>query len=220
MRNGGNVAQTSQLALNMIDQALSEKRQVRVVTAKGSLVTDIRANYKELIDSYRTDASDGRQNLDDIIIHTAQQQGEAIINKLGVQGDGSIKSVVLVTDDTVMRVKAFARGVPSIKTKQWTKHLSKVDSVIYNLERKRAPIFKKDLLSSGFHNRSDYDLKETLSLSSEQTEITSASSKNSRTYKDMSKSTKDSNLQEDQPSLKRLKSDEGLDNMQPRWVYL
>jgi len=204
----------------MIDQALSEKRQVRVVTAKGSLVTDIRANYKELIDSYRTDASDGRQNLDDIIIHTAQQQGEAIISKLGVQGDGSIKPVVLVTDDTVMRVKAFARGVPSIKTKQWTKHLSKVDSVIYNLERKHEPNLKKNLLSSGFHNRFNYDLRETVSNSSEPTEVASISSKNSRTYQDISKSTPDSSSgHEGRSSLKRLKSDEGLDGIQPRWIY-
>ncbi|KAF3902925.1 hypothetical protein AA313_de0210132 [Arthrobotrys entomopaga] len=120
-RNDGKVSETSQLALNLLSQALQDKRNLRILTAKGSSITSLSGQFYELIDDYN---EDGRKNLDDIIIETAKSQG--LISASRLSGT-DIRPVVLITDDAVMRVKAITRGVASVGTKQWIKYITPPD---------------------------------------------------------------------------------------------
>ncbi|KAK6343088.1 hypothetical protein TWF718_008462 [Orbilia javanica] len=129
-RNEGKISETSQQALSLINQALLEKRKLRVVTAKQSSLMNINHQFKELIDDY---SEEGRKNLDDIIIETAKAQGEISAKRQNLDSNNSLGSndlrpVVLITDDTVMRVKANTRGVASVSTKQWVKYISPPDA--------------------------------------------------------------------------------------------
>ncbi|KAK6335811.1 hypothetical protein TWF730_003188 [Orbilia blumenaviensis] len=128
-RNGGKISETSQQALSLINQALIDKRKLRIVTAKGSAITNINSQFKELIDDY---SEEGRKNLDDIIIETAKTQGEIFAKRYSpnnntAASNDELRSVVLITDDTVMRVKAITRGVASVGTKQWVRYISPPD---------------------------------------------------------------------------------------------
>ncbi|KAK6336133.1 hypothetical protein TWF696_001700 [Orbilia brochopaga] len=120
-RNGGKVSETSEAALKLLGQALKEKKNLRIVTAKGNAIIDISVQFYELIEDY---SEDGRKNLDDIIIETARAQGEISAKRLF--GSGT-EPVVLITDDAVMRVKAITRGVASVSTKQWIQYMAPLD---------------------------------------------------------------------------------------------
>ncbi|KAK6504404.1 hypothetical protein TWF506_002603 [Arthrobotrys conoides] len=129
-RNEGKISETSQQALTLINQALLDKRKLRVVTAKQSAISNISNQFKELIDDY---SEEGRKNLDDIIIETAKAQGEIAAKRFNLNnntssGDDELRPVVLITDDAVMRVKAITRGVASVGTKQWIKYISPPDA--------------------------------------------------------------------------------------------
>ncbi|KAF3939976.1 hypothetical protein ABW19_dt0200002 [Dactylella cylindrospora] len=121
-RNDGKISEMSEAALDIIQQALQEKRSLRVITAKGSQMNTISSQFYELIEDY---SEDGRKNLDDIIIEIAKSQGEIAAKRLS--NDGVTRPVVLITDDSVMRIKAITRGVASVPTKQWIKYISPVD---------------------------------------------------------------------------------------------
>ncbi|KAK6495714.1 hypothetical protein TWF481_002761 [Arthrobotrys musiformis] len=129
-RNEGKISETSQQALSLITQALSDKRKLRVVTAKQSAISNITSQFKELIDDY---SEEGRKNLDDVIIETAKAQGEISAQRFNLNNNSNatsndeIRPVVLVTDDVVMRLKAIARGVASVGTEQWVKYISPPD---------------------------------------------------------------------------------------------
>ncbi|KAK6495629.1 hypothetical protein TWF481_002677 [Arthrobotrys musiformis] len=130
-RNEGKISETSQQALSLITQALSDKCKLRVVTAKQSAISNIINQFKELIDDY---SEEGRKNLDDVIIETAKAQGEISAQRFNLNnnsdvtsGDDEIRPIVLITDDAVMRVKAITRGVASVGTKQWVKYISHPD---------------------------------------------------------------------------------------------
>ncbi|KAK6532708.1 hypothetical protein TWF281_006886 [Arthrobotrys megalospora] len=130
-RNESKISEPSQRALNLLSQALTDKRKLRIVTAKQSPITNITGQFKELIDDY---SEEGRKNLDDIIIETAKAQGEIsakrfnLNNNNATSGDDEIRPVVLITDDAVMRVKAITRGVASVGTKQWVTYISPPDA--------------------------------------------------------------------------------------------
>ncbi|KAF3183661.1 hypothetical protein TWF225_006135 [Orbilia oligospora] len=125
-RNEGKISETSQQALTLINQALVEKRKLRVVTAKQSAITNVSSQFKELIDDY---SEEGRKNLDDIIIETAKAQGEISAKRFNLNdANNELRPVVLITDDAVMRVKAITRGVASVGTKQWVKYISPPDA--------------------------------------------------------------------------------------------
>lgn len=87
---------------------MSEKRDVKVVTAKGNNVTNI-GFYKEQLERH---GEDELRNIDDIIIQTTKQQGAVRRQILGNAGEA--EPAVLITEDVNMRVKANARGVTAI----------------------------------------------------------------------------------------------------------
>lgn len=87
---------------------MSEKRDVKVVTAKGNNVTNI-GFYKEQLERH---GEDELRNIDDIIIQTTKQQGAVRRQMLGNAGEA--EPAVLITEDVNMRVKANARGVTAI----------------------------------------------------------------------------------------------------------
>ncbi|EPS38433.1 hypothetical protein H072_7821 [Dactylellina haptotyla CBS 200.50] len=143
-RNDGKVSLTSELALNLLSQALQEKRNLRIITAKGSTIASLSGQFYELIDDYY---EDGRKNLDDIIIETAKSQG--VISESRASSPG-VKPVVLITDDAVMRVKAVTRGVASVATKQWIKYISPPDEAT---QRKIANTYHSLMIKNPTYNQ-------------------------------------------------------------------
>lgn len=95
-------------ALATIQASITAKRDLRIITAKGSNVTNISGFYKEKLQDDSEDAS-----IDDVIIAITQSQGK-IQAELMETNYGSAQPAVLVTDDTNMRVKANAKNVFAI----------------------------------------------------------------------------------------------------------
>ncbi|PUU73083.1 hypothetical protein B9Z19DRAFT_1069268 [Tuber borchii] len=115
----GPVGDAAKAAMIAINEALNDKRDVKVVTAKGSNVTNI-GFYKEQLDKPRDDE---QRKIDDIIIETTKLQGEA--RRQAIPGDyGDYEAAVLITEDRNMRVKANARGVTAISASALKKVLS------------------------------------------------------------------------------------------------
>ncbi|PWW79037.1 hypothetical protein C7212DRAFT_167186 [Tuber magnatum] len=115
----GSVGDDAKAAMIAIHEALTDKRDVKVVTAKGNNVTSI-GFYKEQLEK---SGDDEQRKIDDIIIETTKLQGEA--RRQAVPGDyGDYEAAVLITEDRNMRVKANARGVTAIPTSALKKVLS------------------------------------------------------------------------------------------------
>ncbi|KAG0126475.1 hypothetical protein HOY82DRAFT_491739 [Tuber indicum] len=115
----GPVSDAAKAAMIAINEALTDKRDVKVVTAKGSNVTNI-GFYKEQLDK---PGDDEQRKIDDIIIETTKLQGEA--RRKAIPGDyGDYEAAVLITEDRTMRVKANARGVTAISASALKKVLS------------------------------------------------------------------------------------------------
>ncbi|KAG0639286.1 hypothetical protein HOY80DRAFT_886553 [Tuber brumale] len=113
------VGDEAKAAMIAINEALTDKRDVKVVTAKGSNVTNI-GFYKEQLDRL---GDDEQRKIDDIIIETTRLQGEA--RRQAIPGDyGDYEAAVLITEDRGMRVKANARGVAAISASALKKVLS------------------------------------------------------------------------------------------------
>lgn len=106
--NSGTVGDAAKAAIIAINEAVSEKRDIKVVTAKGNNVTNI-GFYKEQLERH---GEDELRNIDDIIIQTTKQQGVVRRQLLGNAGEA--EPAVLITEDVNMRVKANARGVTAI----------------------------------------------------------------------------------------------------------
>jgi len=119
--NAGPVGDDAKSAMFAISHAVSEKRDVKVITAKGSNVTNS-GFFREKLE--REPESED-QNIDDIIITTTQRQGEARCVLLGAPVGGA-QPAILITEDTNMRVKANARGVPAISTTVLRKYLGRL----------------------------------------------------------------------------------------------
>lgn len=106
--NAGNVGDAAKAAIIAINDAVSEKRDIKVVTAKGNNVTNI-GFYKEQLERH---GEEELRNIDDIIIQTTKQQGAVRRQALGSAGEA--EPAVLITEDVNMRVKANARGVTAL----------------------------------------------------------------------------------------------------------
>lgn len=106
--NTGSVGDAAKAAIIAINDAVSEKRDVKVVTAKGNNVTNI-GFYKEQLERH---GEDELRNIDDIIIQTTKQQG--VVRRQILGNAGEAEPAVLITEDVNMRVKANARGVTAI----------------------------------------------------------------------------------------------------------
>lgn len=115
--NTGSVGDEAKAAIIAINDAVSEKRDIKVVTAKGNNVTNI-GFYKEQLERHGEDL----RNIDDIIIQTTKQQGVVRRQMLGNAGEA--EPAVLITEDVNMRVKANARGVTAIAASMVKRSLS------------------------------------------------------------------------------------------------
>jgi rRNA-processing protein FCF1 len=115
----GPVGDAAKAAMIAINEALTDERDVKVVTAKGSNVTKS-GFYKEQLDK---PGDDEQRKIDDVIIETTKLQGEA--RRQAIPGDyGDYEAAVLITEDRNMRVKANARGVTAISASALKKVLS------------------------------------------------------------------------------------------------
>jgi len=119
--NVGAVGDDAKSAMFAISQAVLDKWDVKVITAKGSNVTNS-GFFREKLE--REPESED-QNIDDIIIATTQKQGEARAQLLG-RPVGGAQPAILVTEDTNMRNKANARGVPAIATTILRRYLARL----------------------------------------------------------------------------------------------
>lgn len=107
----GPAGELSKAAIAAIQEAVSAKQDVRVITAKGNNVTNI-GFFKERLDKYNED----EMNIDDVIISITEQQGKVRAETMRANGTnpGQAQPAILITEDRNMRVKANARGVPAI----------------------------------------------------------------------------------------------------------
>jgi rRNA-processing protein FCF1 len=102
-----------------INKALADRRDVKIITAKGSDVTKV-GFYREKLER---DEDDETRNIDDIIIRATKNQADARRQMFGEAGMGDAQPAILLTEDTNMRVKANARGVPAISTTNLKRYL-------------------------------------------------------------------------------------------------
>ncbi|KAF8467428.1 hypothetical protein BDZ91DRAFT_793776 [Kalaharituber pfeilii] len=111
LQSSKSVAESAKQAVAAIQQAILSKKDIRVVTAKGSNVTNS-CFYKEKLEEYKEED----MTIDDVIISITDQQGKHQAEMMRAIGSdpGNAQAAVLVTDDRNMRVKATAQHVPAI----------------------------------------------------------------------------------------------------------
>ena len=95
-------------ALATIQASIIAKRDLRIVTAKGSDVTNSSGMYKEKLQE------EVETSIDDVVIAITELQGNKLQAELGGTNYGSARPAVLVTDDRNMRVKAGAKHLFAI----------------------------------------------------------------------------------------------------------
>ncbi|KAI5811270.1 hypothetical protein DFH27DRAFT_19132 [Peziza echinospora] len=112
INSSGPVASEARDALAAIRAAITAKKDLKIITAKGNDMTR-QIFYKERLEEYKDD----ERNIDDIIIEIANQQGRIRAQAMRA-GDKNmpltVKPAALVTNDTNMRVKATANNVYAI----------------------------------------------------------------------------------------------------------
>ena len=103
-------------AIATIQASIIAKKDLRIITAKGSNVTNMGTNmgfYKEKLEEYYEGAD---MSIDDVIIAITEAQGKLRAEMMRANGNdaGTAQPAVLVTDDRNMRVKATAKQVPAL----------------------------------------------------------------------------------------------------------
>ena len=96
-----------------INKAIADRANIRIITAKGNDVTKA-GFFREKVERDENEI----RNTDDIIIRTTRHQAESRRQAFATKGVIGYASqpAILLTEDTNMRVKANARGVPAIST--------------------------------------------------------------------------------------------------------
>lgn len=113
--------------MSAINKVVGQTKDVRVITAKGSDVTKL-GFFREKLES---DDDDESRNIDDIIIKTTKNHGEArrqVFKSAGKSDFGNAEPAILLTEDANMRVKANALGIPAISTTHLKKYLVQIGS--------------------------------------------------------------------------------------------
>jgi predicted ribonuclease YlaK len=112
--NAGSLGDSAKSAMIAINKIIAERKDVKIITAKGSDVTKA-GFFREKLEK---DDDDETRNIDDVIIRTTREQAQSrrqAFAERGVIGYNA-ETAILLTEDTNMRVKANARGVPAIST--------------------------------------------------------------------------------------------------------
>lgn len=121
-KDAGSVGDSARSALIAINKVISERKDLKIITAKNSDLTKI-GFFREKLDR---GVDDDEMNIDDIIIRTAKNVAESrrkmTVDKNKVAPHGA-EPAVLLTEDVAMRVKANASGVPAISTTVLKKYL-------------------------------------------------------------------------------------------------
>ncbi|KAF8418948.1 hypothetical protein EV426DRAFT_299395 [Tirmania nivea] len=103
-------------AIAAIQTSITAKKDLRIITAKGSNLTNMSTNmgfYKEKLEEHSEGAD---TSIDDVIIAITEAQGKLRAEMMRANGSdtGTAQPAVLVTDDRNMRVKATAKQVPAL----------------------------------------------------------------------------------------------------------
>jgi len=132
--NNSSIGDSAKSAMIAINKAIADKANIRIITARGNDVTKA-GFFREKVERDENEI----RNTDDVIIRTTRHQAEsrrqAFADK-GVIGYAA-QPAILLTEDTNMRVKANARGVPAISTTILKKFL-------LQLRSKRLPTRRPD----------------------------------------------------------------------------
>lgn len=108
--NPAELGKLARSAEDAIKKAIDESKDIKIITAKGIDVTK-RGFFKEKIQR-----EEGEQNIDDVIIRITKSLSDERGKAMGPPINGKAAPAILVTEDSNLRVKANARGVPSINT--------------------------------------------------------------------------------------------------------
>lgn len=108
LKNNAEVGNKAETAETAITKAIKSKRDIRILTSKGSDVTK-RGFMRE-----RFDRDDDHQNLDDVISRTTKLVAANRRASLGSMSPA--EPAVLLTDDANLRLKSNVRGITAIGT--------------------------------------------------------------------------------------------------------
>ncbi|KAF2456476.1 hypothetical protein BDY21DRAFT_287627 [Lineolata rhizophorae] len=101
-------------AIETISLARNQRMNIRILTAKGNDITN-QGFYKEQIEESERGT---RRKLDEVIIDITRQQSDISNRSTAMQNQRAMqegaKPAVLVTEDQLMRVKAWADGVAAV----------------------------------------------------------------------------------------------------------
>lgn len=125
--NSGSVGDSAKSAMIAINKVIAERKDVKIITAKNSDVTKA-GFFREKLER---DEDDETRNIDDIIIRTTRYQSETrrqSFKERGIIELNGAEPAILLTEDTNMRVKANARGVPAISTTVLKRYLVQLGS--------------------------------------------------------------------------------------------
>ena len=116
LNNSPTVGTAASNAITAIHTSINAKMDLRIITAKGSNVTNMGTNmgfYKEKLEEYSEGAD---MSIDDVIIAITEAQGKLRAEMMRANGHdaGTAQPAVLVTDDRNMRVKATVKQVPAL----------------------------------------------------------------------------------------------------------
>ncbi|RPB22750.1 hypothetical protein L211DRAFT_869220 [Terfezia boudieri ATCC MYA-4762] len=101
-------------AISAIQASIVAKKDLRIITAKGSNVTNMGMGfYREKLEDHYEGAD---MSIDDVIIAITEAQGKLRVEMMRANGNdaGTAQPAVLVTDDRNMRVKATAKQIPAL----------------------------------------------------------------------------------------------------------
>jgi predicted ribonuclease YlaK len=139
--NFGSVGDSAKAAIITINKVITERKDVRIITAKNSDVTKA-GFFREKLEREEDDET---RNIDDIIIRMTQYQSKArrqAFTEKGIIGLNSAVPAILLTEDTNMRVKANARGVLAISTTILKRYLLQLGNKALPARSKRTMVIK------------------------------------------------------------------------------
>ncbi|KAF8545284.1 hypothetical protein BDD12DRAFT_785789 [Trichophaea hybrida] len=141
--NSDSVGDSARSALYAIKQAIAGRKNIRIITANNSDVTKA-GFFREMLER---DEDDEARDIDDIIICMTRQQSESRRQEFAEIGFNGAELAILLTEDTNMRVKANARGVPTISIIALKRYLVQLEGRSKTTRPKRKPAIAVEVKS-------------------------------------------------------------------------
>jgi hypothetical protein len=126
-----------------INKVIAERKDIRIINAKNLDITKA-GFFREKLER---DEDDETRNIDDIILHMTRYQSEfrpGVFAEKGIITFNGAEPAILLTEDTNLRVKANALGVPAISTtvlRRYLVQLAKVTIIKSEEEEIDTPMF-------------------------------------------------------------------------------